>query len=34
VRALLNELSGAATGKVITREPTLEDACVELVRTA
>ena len=34
VRALLNELSGADTGKVITREPTLEDAYVELVRTA
>ncbi len=34
VRALLNELSGAVTGKVITREPTLEDAYVELVRSA
>jgi ABC-2 type transport system ATP-binding protein len=34
VRALLNELSGADTGKVITREPTLEDAYVELVRSA
>src|SRR5439155_580198 len=34
VRALLNELAGAVTGKVITREPTLEDAYVELVRTA
>src|SRR5919202_2231096 len=34
VRALLNELSDAVTGKVITREPTLEDAYVELVRSA
>jgi ABC-2 type transport system ATP-binding protein len=34
VRALLNELSDADTGKVITREPTLEDAYVELVRSA
>jgi ABC-2 type transport system ATP-binding protein len=34
VRSLLNELSGADTGKVITREPTLEDAYVELVRSA
>ena len=34
VRALLNELSNADTGKVITREPTLEDAYVELVRSA
>ena len=34
VRALLNELAGADTGKVVTREPTLEDAYVELVRTA
>jgi ABC-2 type transport system ATP-binding protein len=34
VRALLNELAGADTGKVITREPTLEDAYVELVRSA
>src|ERR671933_2093283 len=34
VRALLNELSGADTGKVITREPTLEDAYVELVQSA
>ena len=33
VRALLNELAGADTGKVVTREPTLEDAYVELVRT-
>src|SRR6059036_29625 len=34
VRALLNELEGSVTGKVITREPTLEDAYVELVRSA
>ena len=34
VRALLNELSDASTGKVVTREPTLEDAYVELVRSA
>jgi ABC-2 type transport system ATP-binding protein len=34
VRELLNQLAGADTGKVITREPTLEDAYVELVRTA
>ena len=34
VRALLNELADAGTGKVVTREPTLEDAYVELVRTA
>ncbi len=34
VRALLNELAGAVTGKVVTREPTLEDAYVELVRSA
>jgi ABC-2 type transport system ATP-binding protein len=34
VRALLNELEGSATGKVIIREPTLEDAYVELVRSA
>jgi ABC-2 type transport system ATP-binding protein len=34
VRALLNELADAVTGKVITREPTLEDAYVELVRSA
>jgi ABC-2 type transport system ATP-binding protein len=34
VRSLLNELSEADTGKVITREPTLEDAYVELVRSA
>ena len=34
VRALLNELTGVATGKVVTREPTLEDAYVELVRSA
>jgi ABC-2 type transport system ATP-binding protein len=34
MRALLNELSGVGTGKVVTREPTLEDAYVELVRSA
>jgi ABC-2 type transport system ATP-binding protein len=34
VRALLNELSGVVTGKVVTREPTLEDAYVKLVRSA
>ena len=34
VRALLNELAGTETGKVITREPTLEDAYVELVKSA
>jgi ABC-2 type transport system ATP-binding protein len=36
VRTLLNELADADadTGKVITREPTLEDAYVELVRAA
>jgi ABC-2 type transport system ATP-binding protein len=34
VRALLNELSDASTGKVVTREPTLEDAYVELVKSA
>jgi ABC-2 type transport system ATP-binding protein len=34
VRALLNELADAVTGKVVTREPTLEDAYVELVRSA
>src|SRR5919197_593787 len=34
VRGLLNELSDAVTGKVVTREPTLEDAYVELVRSA
>ena len=34
VRTLLNELAGVETGKVITREPTLEDAYVELVRSA
>src|ERR671937_1170523 len=34
VRALLNELSETVTGKVVTREPTLEDAYVELVRSA
>jgi ABC-2 type transport system ATP-binding protein len=34
VRTLLNELGDAETGKVVTREPTLEDAYVELVRSA
>jgi ABC-2 type transport system ATP-binding protein len=34
VRALLNELGDVDTGRVITREPTLEDAYVELVRSA
>jgi len=34
VRALLNELSGSSMGKVVTREPTLEDAYVELVKSA
>ena len=34
VQALLRELDGATVGKVITREPTLEDAYVELVGTA
>jgi ABC-2 type transport system ATP-binding protein len=34
VRTLLNELEGAETGKVVTREPTLEDAYIELVRSA
>ena len=34
VQALLKELDGTAVGKVVTREPTLEDAYVELVRTA
>jgi ABC-2 type transport system ATP-binding protein len=34
VRALLNELADVVTGKVVTREPTLEDAYVELVRSA
>src|SRR4051812_21648712 len=34
VRALLNELGDVDTGKIVTREPTLEDAYVELVRSA
>ena len=34
VPALLLELTGTSVGKVITREPTLEDAYVELVETA
>ncbi len=32
VQALLRELDGSTVGKVVTREPTLEDAYVELVR--
>jgi ABC-2 type transport system ATP-binding protein len=32
VPALLHELNGTSVGKVITREPTLEDAYVELVQ--
>jgi ABC-2 type transport system ATP-binding protein len=34
VQALLRELDGTTVGKVISREPTLEDAYVELVREA
>jgi hypothetical protein len=34
VPALLLELTGTSVGKVITREPTLEDAYVELVGSA
>ena len=34
VPALLQELNGTSLGKVITREPTLEDAYVELVGSA
>ena len=34
VQALLRELDGSTVGKVVTREPTLEDAYVELVRSA
>ena len=34
VRSLLNELVDVQTGKVVTREPTLEDAYVELVKSA
>jgi len=34
VQALLRELDGSTLGKVVTREPTLEDAYVELVRSA
>src|SRR5436309_1089114 len=33
-RGLLHDPEGSVTGKVITREPTLEDAYVELVRSA
>ncbi len=32
--ALLRELEGITLGKVIAREPTLEDAYVELVQAA
>lgn len=34
VPSLLRELEGSAVGKVVTREPTLEDAYVELVGSA
>jgi ABC-2 type transport system ATP-binding protein len=34
VQALLRELDGVTLGKVIAREPTLEDAYVELVQPA
>ena len=34
VQALLRELDGTTVGKVVTREPTLEDAYVELVEPA
>jgi ABC-2 type transport system ATP-binding protein len=34
VPALLSELNGTPVGKVITREPTLEDAYIELVGTS
>ena len=34
VPALLRELDGTTLGRVLTREPTLEDAYVELVQTA
>ncbi len=34
VQGLLRELEGTTVGKVVTREPTLEDAYVELVREA
>jgi ABC-2 type transport system ATP-binding protein len=34
LQALLRELEGTRVGKVITREPTLEDAYVELVSTS
>jgi ABC-2 type transport system ATP-binding protein len=34
VQALLRELDGTTVGRVIAREPTLEDAYVELVREA
>jgi ABC-2 type transport system ATP-binding protein len=34
VQSVLRELEGETLGKVVTREPTLEDAYVELVRSA
>ena len=34
MQALLRELDGITVGRVITREPTLEDAYVELVQAA
>ncbi len=34
VQPLLKELEGSTVGRVVTREPTLEDAYVELVRSA
>jgi ABC-2 type transport system ATP-binding protein len=34
VPALMRELEGSSVGKVVTREPTLEDAYVELVRSS
>lgn len=34
VQALLKALDGSNLGRVVTREPTLEDAYVELVRSA
>jgi ABC-2 type transport system ATP-binding protein len=34
VQALLRELDGVSTGRVVTREPTLEDAYIELVRAS
>jgi ABC-2 type transport system ATP-binding protein len=34
VQPLMRELDGTTVGKVVAREPTLEDAYVELVRQA